>query len=348
MSFRFGDPWVLWLVAVIPLWAVWSFARRGRMPGVMTSVFSRVKVAGRSWRTGLTWLAPLARAGAIAALLVALARPQELVPRSEASRDAIALQLVVDRSGSMSEQSVFEGERMSRLEAVKRVVRRFITGDGRAYQGRDGDLVGLIVFGSYADTLAPLTGSHGALIEALDRMDVAVDRREKATAIGDALVLANARLKASEDSIREEVGDPDFAFRSKAIVLLTDGENNAGVYSPAEAASLAAEWGVRIYIIGIRDSSPGDLFGGMRRAVLREHEDQMRAVAEHTGGQFWGVDDVAALTDVYARIDELERTEIRVTESTEVVDLYHGVALLGLALLGAELLLRALVGGRLP
>lgn len=348
MSWRFADPWVLWLLAAIPLWALWSFALRGARPGVMISVFSRVAAAGGSWRTALSWLGPIARAGAVAALVVALARPQEVVPRSEASRDAIALQLVVDRSGSMAEAATFEGERMTRLDAVKRVVRRFVTGDGRAYQGRDGDLLGLIVFGSYADTLAPLTGSHGALLEALGRMDVAVDRREKATAIGDALVLANARLKSAEDSIRDEVEDPDFAFRSKAIVLLTDGENNAGVYSPADAASLAAEWGVRIYIIGIRDASPGDLFGGMRRALLREHEDQMRAVAEHTGGQFWAVDDVAGLTEVYARIDELERTEIRVTESTDVIDLYHGFALIGVGLLGLELLLRAAAGGRLP
>lgn len=348
MSFRFADPWVLWVLAAIPLWGVWALLRRGRAPGVMISVFPRAAAAGGSWRVVLTWLGPLARAAAVAALVVALARPQELVPHSEASRDAIALQLVVDRSGSMSEESVFEGERMSRLEAVKRVVRRFVDGDGRAYQGRDGDLLGLIVFGSYADTLSPLTGSHAALVEALDRMEVAVDRREKATAIGDALVLANARLRASEDSIRDEVGDPEFAFRSKAIVLLTDGENNAGVYSPADAASLAAEWGVRIYIVGIRETSPGALFGGMRRDLLRAHEEQMRSVAEQTGGHFWAVDDVGELADVYARIDELERTEIRVTESTEVVDLYHGFALLGLALLGAEVLLRGMIGGRLP
>jgi Ca-activated chloride channel family protein len=204
------------------------------------------------------------------------------------------------------------------------------------------------VFGSYADTLSPLTASHGALVEALERTEVAVDRRERSTAIGDALVLANARLKAAEDSVREELDDPEFAFQSKAIVLLTDGENNAGVYSPSDAAYLAADWGVRIYIVGLRSTS-GGMINAFRQIMPQEtHEREMRAVAEHTGGRFWAVNDVSQLTEVYAQIDELERTEIRITESTEVIDLYHAYLSLAFLLLGIEVVLRGLAGGRLP
>lgn len=348
MTFRFAEPWVFWLLAAIPLWALWSLVRQQRAPGVMVSVFGRAVVAGGSWRVVWQWLAPLARAGAVAMLVVALARPQELIPHSESSRDAIALQLVVDRSGSMVEPAVFEGERMTRMDAVKRVVRRFVAGDGEAYKGREGDLIGLVAFGTYADTLSPLTSSHGALIEALERLQVSPDRRERSTAIGDGLVLAVARMRAAEDAMKADLKDPEFGFRSKAIVLLTDGENNAGVYSPEDGAALAAEWGVRVYIVGLRETSDGGLLANMRRGVMQQHERAMRSVAEATGGQFWAVDSVSQLGDVYARIDELERTEIRVTETTEIVDLYHAYAVLALALLVAELLVRGLGGGRLP
>ncbi len=348
MTFRFAEPWVFWLLAVIPLWAAIAALRGRRAAGVMMPAFGRAKTAGTSWRVAIQWLAPAARATALVMLVVALARPQELIPRSESSRDAIALQLVVDRSGSMEELSVFEGERISRLEAVKRVVRRFVSGDGVMHQGREGDLIGLVAFGTYADTLAPLTGSHGALIDALNRLTVSPDRRERSTAIGDGLVLAVARMRAAEDAMKADLDDPDFSFRSKAIVLLTDGENNAGVYAPEDGARLAAEWGVRVYIVGLREASDGGLLASMRRGVMQQHERAMRAVAETTGGQFWAVDSVSQLGEVYARIDELERTEIRVTETTEIVDLYHLYAVLALAFLGAEVLLRGMAGGRLP
>lgn len=349
MMFRYAEPWAFWLLAVIPLWfAWWVVARRGRA-GVMLPAFGRARAAAGStlsWRVLIGTLAPLARAGALALLVVALARPQHLVPHAEASRDAIALQLVVDRSGSMTEPVVFEGERMDRLSAVKRIVRRFVAGDGQVYQGRSGDLLGLIAFGTYADTLSPLTTSHGALLDSLMRLEVPADRRERATAIGDALVLAVARMRAAEDAMRHDLKDPDFVFRSKAVVLLTDGENNAGVYSPADAAGLAADWGIRVYIVGIREHNDGGLMANFRRGVMQQHEREMKAVAEHTGGRFWPVDDVAQLAEVYAQIDELERTEIRITETTEIVELYHRFAVLAALLLGIEVLLRGLYAGR--
>jgi len=349
MMFRYAEPWAFWLLAMIPLWFGWWLIARRSRPGVMLPAFGRARAAVSSlpsWWMFAGWLAPLARAGALALLVVALARPQNLVPHAEASRDAIALQLVVDRSGSMTEPVVFEGERMDRLAAVKRIVHRFVAGDGQLYKGRSGDLLGLIAFGTYADTLAPLTASHGALLDALARLEVPLDRRERATAIGDALVLGVARLRAAEDAMRHDLKNPDFSFRSKAIVLLTDGENNAGVYSPGDAAGLAAEWGIRVYIIGVREQNDGGLMASFRRGVMQQHEREMKTVAEHTGGRFWPVDDVGQLAEVYAQIDELERTEIRITETTEIVELYHRFAVLAVILLGFELMLRGLHTGR--
>ena len=343
MMFRYADPWAFWLLSVIPLWFAWWVVARRRQAGVMLPAFGRVRAASGSvpsWRQWIGSVPPLARAGALALLVIALARPQHLVPHSETSKDAIALQLVVDRSGSMTEPVVFEGERMDRLSAVKRIVRRFVTGDGQLYQGRSGDLLGLIAFGTYADTLAPLTTSHAAMLDALTRLEVPQDRRERATAIGDALVLAIARMRAAEDAMRHDVEDPDFEFRSKAIVVLTDGENNAGVYSPGDAAGLAADWGIRVYIVGLREQNDGGLMANFRRGVMQQHEREMQAVAEHTGGRFWAVDDVSQLAEVYAQIDELERTEIRITETTEIVELYHRFVVLAALLLVIEVLLR--------
>lgn len=349
MSFRFAEPWAFAALGLILVWIVASAFRRARAPAVRLPVFRRAAGVGGSWRAWAGWPATAARVGALSLLAVALARPQNLIPHTETARDALAIQLVVDRSGSMEEPTVLNGERMNRLEAVKRVVRRFVLGDGRQLAGRQGDLLGLIVFGTYADTLMPLTTSHEALVEALDRVSIATHPRERSTAIGDALVLANARLRASETALQEELKDPGFRLKSKAIVLLTDGENRAGVYSPEDAARLAAEWGVKIYIIAIRDGSSQLLPGGVRQSIGQAvNEREMQAVAEHTGGRFWGVDDMGALAGIYAQIDELERTEVRVNESTEVRDLFHGFAVWGVGLLGLELVLRGVAGGRLP
>jgi len=350
MTFRFAEPWAFAALAVVIPWLLLALWRRPRASAVLAPVFRRAQRAGSSPAAALTLLPTLARLGALVFITYALARPQQLTQNAESSQDAIALQLVVDRSGSMNDPAEFEGERTNRLEAVKKVVRRFVLGDETGANpdltGRPGDLIGLIVFGSYADTLMPLTTSHEALVESLELVNVASDQRERSTAIGDALVLATARLRAAEDILKSESDDPDFTLNSKAIVLLTDGENRAGQYSPEEAAGLAKDWGVKIYIVGIRGGTRigAGRFGG---GVQPVNERKMRIVAEHTGGRFWPVSDLADLPQIYAQIDQLERTEIRVNETTEVTELYHRPARIGVALLALELLLRALLFRRM-
>ena len=205
---------------------------------------------------------------------------------------------------------------MTRLQAVKEVVERFVLGDGEDLRGRAGDLLGLIVFGTFADTVSPLTRSHETLVEMLREVELPRIERERSTAIGDALVLAAARLKATEDAMRDDQDDELFELKSKAIVLLSDGENREGDYSPAQAAALASQWGVKIYVIGIGgtgDADPGFFNLSRRRGV---NDERMRRLAQQTGGRFWSVESMDRLRDVYAAIDELERTEIRVTETT--------------------------------
>lgn len=338
MNWHFAYPWVLSFIALVPLALLVRAICWHRKTGMMSSVPSRVAVAGPSLRTLALWVPNTLIALALIALLIALARPQRIVGNTKATRDTIALQLVVDRSGSMDESVVFDGKRTNRLEAVKKVVARFVEGDGRELRGRSGDLLGLIVFGTFADTLVPLTHSHDALLEALSRVELPTIERERSTAIGDALMLAIGRLKASEDAMRALSEDESFALKSKAVILLTDGENRAGQYSPQQAAGLAKEWGIKVYIVGIRGgtTSGGRFFGPTQQV----NDRRMTQVAEHTGGQYWGVDRISDLEEVYARIDELERSTIEVSETTSYEELFQPYAIAGLITLLTGLFVR--------
>ena len=338
MNWQFAYPWVLSFTALIPLALMVRAIVWHRKPGMMSSVPSRVAAAGSSLRSLGLWVPNTLIALALIALLIALARPQRIIGNTKTTRDTIALQLVVDRSGSMDESVVFDGKRTNRLQAVKKVVARFVEGDGRQLRGRGGDLLGLIVFGTFADTLVPLTQSHEALLEALSRVELPKNERERSTAIGDALMLAIGRLKASEDAMRAESEDESFALKSKAVILLTDGENRAGQYSPQQAAGLAKEWGIKVYIVGIRGgtTSGGRFFGPTQQV----NDRRMTQIAEHTGGQYWGVDRISDLEEVYARIDELERSTIEVSETTSYEELYQPYAISGLVTLLTGLFVR--------
>jgi len=337
MNWQFAYPWVLFLTSVVPLIWIIRVVCWHRRRGLMMSVPSRLAATGGSIRTRTVWFPGMLIGCGLILLLVALARPQEIVGDTKATRDTIALELVVDRSGSMDEPVIFDGERTNRLEAVKRVVERFVEGDGAQLKGRAGDLLGLIVFGSFADTLMPLTQSHEALIESIRSIELPRVERERSTAIGDALMLAAGRLKAYEDSMKAETEDSDFALKSKAIILLTDGENRAGQYSPQQAAVLAREWGIKVYIVGIRGGTSN---GGFFIATQPVDDHRMTRVAEHTGGRYWGVNRIGDLERVYAEIDELERSKIEISQSTSFEELYLPYAIAGFGLLAGGVFVR--------
>ncbi|MFK7758513.1 MAG: VWA domain-containing protein [Phycisphaerales bacterium] len=335
MNTEFAYPWVLWLVGVLPIIWIVALVIERRRRGVATSVSSRVLAAGQSVRMRVRWFGTLIIYVGVIAGIVALARPREVISDQKSRQDAIAIQLVVDRSGSMQEKATFGGQITNRLEAVKGVVEQFVLGDGDKLKGRPGDLLGLIVFGTYADTMMPLTQSHDVLAGAIRRIEIPNRENERSTAIGDALVLACARLKSSEDAMKADLDDPDFEIKSKAIILLTDGENRDGVYSPEQASKLAADWGITVYIVGIRGGVQNQFGFGFRNGQ-EVNEQRMMRVALNTGGGFWGVDSLDDLTDVYATIDELERTEVQISETTRFEELYHPFALacLGFLCLG--------------
>ncbi len=339
---RFAQPWFFALGAIIPaLLVVWALRRR---PSVLYSATPAAAASGRTLRALLAWLPAAARVLCLALLAVALARPQSIDERTSRTTEGVALQLVLDRSGSMDEElTIIDNRRVRRLDAAKEVLAEFIAGNGDDLKGRDGDLLGLIAFGSFADTIAPLTQDHAPVLELLETVDASLIREERGTAIGDALALAAARLDSTEKALAESRDASDFTLRGKAIVLLTDGENTAGSTDPRDAARLAAGLGIRVYAIGIR--------GGVRRGFFQTQsidEGLLTDIAETTGGRFWAVDSGDQLREIYAEIDTLEKTEIRVDATTEYRELFAPFALAALCFLLCEVLLRTTWLRRLP
>ncbi len=218
-------------------------------------------------------------------LLIAVMRPQtfaDVVDLPDSGRDLL---MAVDISGSMREQDLYLNNRpVTRMAVVKAVAEDFI-------ERRTGDRVGLILFGSQAYVQTPLTEDHKTVQYFL--RDASIGLAGRSTAIGDAIGLSVKRLRERDAETR-------------VLVLLTDGENTAGV-NPMEAARLAAANDVRIYTIGIGGTGSSRLGFGLQRQELDERS--LRAVAEVTGGQYFRARDVSELEAIYADIDALEPTD---------------------------------------
>ena len=341
---RFAAPQAFLLLPLLLLVA-WFYLRRGRTATVRFSSLRHVGTLGRSVRLWARPLLPVLRLAALALLIVAIARPQTSRSETRMSTEGIALEMVVDRSGSMRAEMDFEGERLNRLEVVKRVFTEFVVGNGDDLPGRPHDLIGMIAFARFADTAAPLVRAHDALVQFVQGTKIVQFRAEDGTAIGDALALAAARLKRAEEDIARwtENGAADsFKIKSKAIILLTDGRNNAGDMTPGQAAALARDWGIKIYAIGI---GGGEEFitvrtplGTVRVPTGGMDEATLRTVAEVSGGRYFVAADGDALRNVYREIDRLEKTEIETLEFAQ-----HDEAFLPYALAAGLLLLSEII-----
>ena len=312
-TFQLLDWWWLPLALLAPLawWRWWNPRRRasvayssiGILPSAASGVASRVR-----------WIVPALRGCAIAVIAVAIARPVFSTERTRVLVEGTALQLVVDRSGSMRALDFTVGGRsVDRLEALKAVVKTFVAG-GDGMPGRPNDLIGLITFARFADGLAPLTLDHDWTLEALAKTKPVSDRSEDGTAIGEAVALGVERLR---DAMRNAPGgEGRNPIRSAAIVLLTDGENNAGDVEPLVAADLAASYGITIYAIGVgtRGTAPypvgTDPFGRpvIRNVPVTIDEKLLTEMAERTGGAYFRATDTDSLRRIYETIDALEKT----------------------------------------
>ena len=342
---RFAAPQAFLLLTLLPLVA-WFYLRRRRTATVRFSSLRRVGSLRRSVRLRARPLLLVLRLAALALLIVAIARPQTSRSETRVSTEGIALEMVVDRSSSMRAEMDFEGERLNRLEVVKRVFTEFVVGNGDDLPGRPHDLIGMIAFARFADTAAPLVRAHDALVQFVLGTKIVQFEAEDGTAIGDALALAAARLKRAEEDIARwtEHGAADaFKIKSKAIILLTDGRNNAGDMTPGQAAALARDWGVKIYAIGI---GGGEEFitvqtplGAVRVPTGGMDEATLRTVAEVSGGRYFVAADGDALRNVYREIDRLEKTEIETLELSQHDEAFLPYALAAGLLLLAEIFL---------
>lgn len=349
---RFAWPWVLVLIVAVPIVLVVSSirSRRGRL---LYPAAGDTLEAGVSLRTRLVWLPRALRGLALVLLIVALARPQDVEGLVRTTTEGIAMQLVFDRSGSMNEQIMLDGRGISRLEAVKAVAIEFIQGNGDDLPGREGDMIGAIGFGSYADTISPLVQEHRSLVQMIENLEISPLRIDQGTAIGDAVALAAARLREAENEVARGMGDtpdakPSFTIKSKVVVLLTDGINNRGDIDPLEAAELCREWGIKLYTIGVGGDETHRIGGMTFTRGPSIDARTMRAMADRTGGRFWLADSADALREVYAEIDSLEKTEIETSESVDYEERFPPFAAAALALLFAECLLASTILRRTP
>jgi len=361
----FYSPWALILLLVLPVMAYLMLRRKGTAAVRFPSLVD-MKSCLVSWRIRCRPLLTIARLVCVALLIVALARPRKGTVLSEISTEGVAIETVVDHSGSMQTEMDYYGDNLNRLEVVKNVLSDFIEGDKKDLKGRSSDLIGLISFARYADTKCPLVHSHNVLLEFLKKTEIVTIRSEDGTAIGDAIALGAARLQKAEEEIQqrkqqlassgEKISDADesgFKIKSKVMILLTDGINNAGQYDPLEAAELAKKWGIKIYTIGIGSSQAYTTIqtplGTYKMPTGQElDEGLLKAIAERTGAFYGRADDAKALRNIVEKIDELEKTEVRSVQYTQFAERFGPWTLTALLVLAAEMLASCTVFRKIP
>jgi Ca-activated chloride channel family protein len=295
------DPWVWALLLLLLLPLLWLLWRRPEWrPAIRFSGLATLRETRGQWAHRVRVILPALRIAALACLIVAVARPQHPDESSQVFAEGIAIQMVVDTSSSMSDNDLSPPNReMSRLDVVKDVFRRFVAGEGDL-PGRPNDLIGMIRFALYADSICPLTLDHKALLDALAQTQIVRRPDEDKTAIGDALALAVERLK---DLKRTSGSGQQYTITSRVIILLTDGENNAGMIDPEQAGELAATQGIKVYTIL---AGTGQRLG-FGRAPLDDR--LLRRIAEVTGGKCFHARNRDSLIKIYEEIDRLERTK---------------------------------------
>ena len=314
----FFSPWYFLLFLLLPLlaWRLWSRSRDVAVPFSSTQFALDMRP---TWRQRLAWVPAALTLAAVTLAIVALARPREGREQTIVDADGIAIEMVVDRSGSMQALDFqIEGQHVDRLTAIKNVAGRFISGDDSKHKdeglaGRVSDLVGLVTFAGYADAITPPTLDHAFVLAQLNNQEIVSRRDEDGTAIGDAISLAVEKLNTLDDHKADKQ-----KVKSKVLILLTDGENNAGEVDPIQAAELAQKMGVKIYTIGVgtRGSAPIPVrnpFTGQQDVQWMEvniDEDALTKIAQTTGGKYFRATDTESLAAIYHEIDQLEKTSI--------------------------------------
>ncbi|MBI3191560.1 MAG: VWA domain-containing protein [Pedosphaera parvula] len=330
---RFAQPYLLLLLLLLPLVA-WLRGRRGPRAAFLYSSVALVRgLSGFTRSRAGSALAAL-RLLALLLFILALARPQLGEGEAKINASGIDIVVAIDLSGSMqSEDFELDGRRVNRLVIAKDVLKKFVL-------KRPGDRIGLVAFAGRAYIAAPLTLDHDFLLTNLERLEIGTI--EDGTAIGSGLVAGLNRLR-------------ELKSKSKIVILMTDGQNNAGKVPPVTAAEVAQTLSVKVYTIGVgtRGTAPMpyiDVFGQRRyRQVEVDIDDEtLKQVADKTGGKYYRATDTAKLREIYAEIDKLEKTVVEVKKYQRYRELFAWFVIPGLALVLLEVGLGQTVWRRLP
>lgn len=321
-SIEFASPHFLFILIIIPLLVIWYIFKCNNQQAYVrfsdTAFFDKLP---KSWRAHLRHIVFVLQMAALCLFIIALARPQSSSKNQKINVEGIDIVLAMDISSSMLAADL----KPDRLEAAKVVASDFVA-------GRPGDRMGLIVFSGETFTQVPLTTDHSMMQNMLK--DMKCGMLEDGTAIGDGLASAISRLKDSEAI-------------SKVVILLTDGDNNAGSIDPITAAEMAKLFGIRVYTIGAgtRGTAPYPIqtpFGGVQyqQVPVTINETLLQQIADETGGKYFRAESEAKLQQIYDEIDQMERSKIEVNEFKRLHEEYYPFVIWGLVLLVLSFLLK--------
>jgi len=322
--FQLETPWALALLVLLPLWWLW---RRRHSPGAI--VFSRTGVLARGPRAGqlIARAIFVLRNLAIAALIIALARPRTGARVENITTSGINIVLAIDLSSSMLAEDF---QPNNRIEVAKDKVKQFIL-------ARQSDRIGVVPFAGEALTQVPLTTDYNVVLKAVDNLQAG--QLEDGTAIGTGIATAANRLR-------------DAPGKSRVMIILTDGVNNRGDVDPLSAAKAAAVYGIKIYGIGVGSEGFApvpvgrDAFGlKFENQPVQIDEALLRQIAALTGGRYFRARDATSLGNIYGQIDRLERVPVQSKTYVRYTELYRWFVGLALLALLAEL---ALVAWKAP
>lgn len=354
-TLHFQNPEAFWLLLLVPILILWYVYReRSHKSTIKFPALFIAKKALPGRRVKFRHIVPLLRLLALCCFVVALARPQNATEVEYTTTDGVDIMLALDVSGSMgtldmltrTEQAklgIMNAERIlksgeywkySRLGYAQQVIADFI-------QKRHSDRIGLSAFGAHSVTQCPLTLDYGSLLDILKASnDLAVDSiMSNSTAIGDGLMTAIARLQKSN-------------AKSKVVVLLTDGKDNASLVPPIRAAEVAQSLKIKVYTVGVgkrrgqilsfqQNPWTGDISWGEREITPEEGVDEstLKSIAQKTGGKFYRAQNKDELEKIYSEIDELEKSEIETIAYARYSEKFYPWLLAGALLILLELLL---------
>ncbi|MBP6625615.1 MAG: VWA domain-containing protein [Chitinophagaceae bacterium] len=317
----FAHPQFFFLLLLIPIILFWQFKKKKKQSTFILSSTEGLEKISSNWKISMRWLMPFSRLMSIIFLVIALARPQNSNINETVNSEGLDIVMSIDISGSM----LAEDFKPNRIEAAKKVAQTFV-------ENRPTDRIGLVIFSGESFTQCPLTTDQNVLREQMKNIRSGL--LEDGTAIGMGLATAVERLRNSQ-------------AKTKIIILLTDGVNNAGLIDPITALEIAKAYKIRVYTIGVgsQGSAPypvKDQFGrtSMQQMPVQIDEALMQKISRETGGKYFRAVNNNTLSKVYSEIDRLEKTKIEINSFKRYAELYLPYALFGLGFLFLEILLR--------